>query len=110
MSGDNGQGNSLFDDINRKINESSTKTAEESIEAKMNQRNDMMYKNKSTIEDIRTDIHESEDSLRKVKRDENFHLRRLKASAKVDYSSTLKDKLTIDRELYDQCNNMTVQV
>lgn len=107
---ESGQGNSLFDEINKKISENKTKTAEESIEEKMSQRNDVFFKNKTSIEDIRNDIQDNEVTIRKAKRDENFHLRRIRANVKVDHSATLKDKLTIDHGLYDQCNSMTVSV
>jgi hypothetical protein len=98
--------------INSLFSSDKTKTAEDLIDERMNNRMETMFKPK-TEEDLRADIAHNEVQLRKSHREEKFKQNRLLKSKFPQHQVTnnsLKDKLSIPRELYEQCNNMKVTV
>ncbi len=104
------QGSSLFDEINKKINESEQKTVEEELDEKMNKRNQTIAQTISSIDEIRSDIQNKEISIRKSDRDKDFHNRRLRQATKTEKVTLLKDKASLNNDLYEQIKKMDVKV
>lgn len=95
------QGNSLFDEINKKIKETEQKTLEEELDEKMNKRSQTVNQTIASIDEVRTDIQNKEISIRKSDREKEFHNRRLRQNkAKNEKNVTLKDKITLNKEFY----------
>jgi hypothetical protein len=92
---------SIFGEINKKLTE--TKQDDDNIDQKWQQRNEQ-FRAKSSIEEVRSDYVGEEENIRKSKRDQMFHNRRIQQVRKVDTCITLKEKLTIPVELYENCN------
>jgi hypothetical protein len=99
------KGTNLFDEINKRA----TETRDDDIDAKWQQRTGQ-ERVKKDIDEIRSDIGVEEESLRKNQRERLFHNRRLQQSLKIDTISSLKDKLTISLELYEQCQHLKPEV
>jgi hypothetical protein len=106
MSKSNQNTNSLFGDVSKYKG----KTAEDQIEEKMLGRVDELFKPKTSSEDYREEITSSEIRLRKTERESLFRGKRLQQNIKIDYSTSLKEKLTIPIEVYNECNAMKVKV
>lgn len=105
------QGNSLFDEINKKIKETEQKTLEEELDEKMNKRSQTVNQQIGSIDEVRTDIQNKEISIRKSDREKEFHNRRLRQNkAKNDKNITLKDRITINNEFYSNSSTLEVQV
>ena len=104
------QGTSLFEEINKKIKETETKTTEEEFDEKMNKRNQAIVQTVNSIDEVRSEIQNKEISIRKSDRDKEFHNRRLRQNAKTEKVIQLKDKITLNLDFYEACNKMTVQV
>lgn len=100
--------NSLFSNMNSGLFK--PKTAEESIEETMVNRVDESFKPKTSTEDYRDEIASNEIRLRKNDREMMFKGKRLQQNLKVDWTLSLKDKLTIPLELYEECAKMKVEV
>ncbi len=102
---------SLFDEVSKKIQESKVKNTEEVIEEKMKERNENLFnqKVKSKIEDVRTEVEDHEISLRKNNREEKFdRMRRLAKMTTSKISKSLLDKLQVDKDFYEKCNEIEV--
>ena len=98
---------SLFDEINKKLNESKQ---EDDVDQKWHLRNEKL-KTKSSIEEVRSDFVGEEENIRKTQRDKLFHNRRIQQNiVKVETSTSLKNKLTIPLDLYEKCNEFKPQV
>jgi importin subunit alpha-1 len=93
----------IFGEINKKLNE--IKQDENDVDQKWQQRNEQL-RAKSSIEEVRSDYVGEEENIRKNKRDQMFHNRRLQQTRKVENIITLKDKLTVPLELYERCNEL----
>ncbi len=104
------QGSSLFDEINKKIKDSEQKTVEEELDEKMNKRNQTIAQTISSIDEVRTEIQNKEISIRKSDRDKDFHNRRLRQAAKTEKVILLKDKASLNNELYEQYKTMEINV
>jgi len=95
------QGNSLFDEINKKIKETEQKTLEEELDEKMNKRSQTVSQTIGSIDEVRSDIQNKEISIRKSDREKEFHNRRLRQNkSKNEKNVTLKDKITLNQEFY----------
>jgi hypothetical protein len=94
--------NSIFQSISE-----TTKSSEEVIDSKMSGRADTL-KISTTYEDFREDTTEKEIKLRKDEREKRFKDRRLQQQIKVEVGQNLKDKMTVAKEIYEECNNMKV--
>lgn len=104
------QGSSLFDEINKKIKDSEQKTVDEELDEKMNKRNQTIAQTISSIDEVRTEIQNKEISIRKSDRDKDFHNRRLRQATKTEKVILLKDKSSLNNELYEQYKTMEIQV
>lgn len=104
------QGNSLFDEINKKIKESETKTAEEELDQKMNKRSQTITQTINSIDEVRTEIQNKEISIRKSDRDKDFHNRRLRQNAKTEKIVLLKDRTSIGNDAYEQLKKIDIKV
>jgi importin subunit alpha-1 len=93
----------IFGEINKKLNE--TKQEDNDVDQKWQQRNEQ-FRAKSSIEEVRSDYVGEEENIRKNKRDQIFHNRRLQQTRKVENVITLKQKLTVPIELYEKCNEL----
>lgn len=100
------QGNSLFEEINKKIKETEQKTAEEELDEKMNKRTQAIIQTVNSIDEVRTEIQNKEISIRKSDRDKEFHNRRLRQNAKTEKTIQLKDKITLDQTFYKSVTEM----
>jgi hypothetical protein len=99
--------NSLFQEFNQS---NKTSNPEEIIEARMTQRADELFNQSISMNEVKEEITEKEESLRKNRREKEFREKRMKQTFKIEYTTSLKDKLTIDREIYEECNKMKVKV
>jgi hypothetical protein len=100
------QGNSLFDEINKKIKETEQKTLEEELDEKMNKRSQTVNQIIGSIDEVRCDIQNKEISIRKSDREKEFHNRRLRQNkSKSEKNITLKDKITLNKEFYLNITN-----
>ena len=101
----------LFNEIQKKLQESKAKNLEGEMEEKMKIRNEQLFKNKSTLDDIRSDIYSNELNIKKDKRENDIEIRRkLKQTINIENTIQLKDRLNIDPKIYEDCYNMEVQV
>jgi hypothetical protein len=95
------QGNSLFDEINKKIKETEQRTVEEELDEKMNKRSQTVNQIIGSIDEVRCDIQNKEISIRKSDREKEFHNRRLRQNkSKNEKNITLKDKITLNKDFY----------
>lgn len=104
------QGSSLFDEINKKIKDTEQKTAEEELDQRMNKRNQAITQTVNSIDEVRSEIHNKEISIRKSDRDKDFHNRRLRQAAKTEKIIQLKDKATLNNDLYEEYKTMEIKV
>jgi uncharacterized protein (DUF1697 family) len=104
------QGSSLFDEINKKIKDSEQKTTEEELDEKMNKRNQSINQTVNSMDEVRSEIHNKEISIRKSDRDKDFHNRRLRQAAKTEKIIELKDKATLNNDLYEQFKGIDIKV
>jgi hypothetical protein len=92
----------IFGEINKKLSE---KQEDNDVDQKWQQRNEQ-FRAKSSIEEVRSDYVGEEENIRKNKRDQIFHNRRLQQVRKVDNIITLKERLTVPLDLYEKCNEL----
>ncbi len=104
------QGSSLFDEINKKIKESDQKTVEEELDEKMNKRSQVIAQTVSSIDEVRSEIHNKEISIRKSDRDKDFHNRRLRQATKTEKVIQLKDKSSLNNDLYEKFKLIEIKV
>lgn len=98
----------LFAEINNKLQETKAKNLDEELEEKMNSRGDALYK-KISVQDIRDDVHENElKSISNKRETELENKRRFRSNLQLEYGKSLKDALTISKEIYDEADKMTV--
>jgi hypothetical protein len=94
--------NSIFQNIS-----DTSKTSDEVIDSKMSGRADAL-KISTTYEDFKEDTTEKEIKLRKDEREKRFKDRRLQQQIKVEVGQTLKDKMTVAKDIYEECMKMKV--
>lgn len=104
------QGSSLFDEINKKIKDTEQKTVEEELDEKMNKRSQAIAQTVSSIDEVRSEIQNKEISIRKSDRDKDFHNRRLRQAAKTEKVIQLKDKASLNNDLYEQLKQTEIKV
>jgi uncharacterized protein (DUF1697 family) len=104
------QGTSLFDEINKKILQSESKTVEEELDEKMNKRNQTITQTINSIDEVRNEIQNKEISIRKSDRDKDFHNRRLRQATKTEKVILLKDKSSLNNDLYEQFKKIDIKV
>lgn len=63
-----------------------------------------------SFDEVRTDVVDKAISLRKQDKDKKFENRRRFQTTNIDYTTSVKEKLTVDLVLYQQCNDMRVSV
>ncbi len=85
-----------------------TTTPEDEIEKKFHQRQEQ-YSNSENFTELKQNAISNELSRTKDERSKMFMQRRMKIKITVDKAESLKNKLTISNELYEQCNQMKVQ-
>ena len=101
------QNTSLFDEINKKLNETKQ---DDDVDQKWHLRNEKL-KTKSSIEEVRSDYVDEEENIRKSQRDKLFHNRRIQQNIlKVETTTSLRNKLTIPLDLYEKCNELRPHV
>lgn len=100
---------SLFNEIERKLEEQRQKTTEAVIEAKMSERNQKFVK-RSTIEDFREDKQSEEINLRKVTREDKFEQYRRQKQLIIDNSTSLRSIIKINPNIYEEANKIEVNV
>lgn len=92
---------SIFEDTSK------TKNSDDVIDSKMTGRADTL-KGATTYEDFREDTTEKEIKLRKDEREKRFKDRRLQQQIKVEVGQSLRDQMTIAKDIYEECNQMKV--
>ena len=85
-----------------------TTNPEDEIEKKLQLRQEH-YSNSENFTELKQNAISNELSRTKDERSKMFMQRRLKQTITVDKAVSLKNKLTIPTELYEQCNQMEVQ-
>jgi hypothetical protein len=100
---------SLFNEIEKKLQEQKSKTSEATIEAKMSERNQKFNK-KSTIEDFREDKQSEEINLRKVTREDKFEQYRRQQQLIIDNSLSLKNIIKLPMNIYEEANKLEINV
>ena len=86
-----------------------TKSSEDVIESKMINRADTM-RSGTTYEEYREDTTEKEIRLRKDEREKRFRDKRLQTQIKVEVGQSLKDKMTVAKDIYEECSKLKVTV
>ena len=82
---------------------------ENDIESKLQRRNED-FTNEENFSKIKESAMTNELSLGQNFRNKIFMQRRLKQNMIIESTQSLKNKLTIPLEWYEQCNNMTVEL
>jgi len=90
-------------------NQNTQKTTEDVIESKMTGRVETL-RTETTYEDYREDTTEKEIRLRKDEREKRFRDKRLKQPIKIEMGQSLKDQMTVSKQIYDECSIMKVKV
>jgi hypothetical protein len=90
-------------------NQNTQKTTEDVIESKMTGRVETL-RTETTYEDYREDTTEKEIRLRKDEREKRFRDKRLKQPIKIEMGQSLKDQMTVSKQIYDECSLMKVKV
>ncbi len=92
------------------FSESNTqKTSEDQLESKMSSRADTL-KVGTTYEDFIEDTTDKEIRLRKDEREKRFRDKRLQQQIKVEVGQSLKDQMTVAKDIYEECSKMKVTV
>jgi hypothetical protein len=100
---------SLFNEIEKKLQEQKSKNTESIIEAKMTERNQKFSK-RSTIEDFREDKQEVEINLRRVNREDKFDQFRRQQQLIIDNSLALKNIIKLPMNIFEEANKLEVNV
>jgi len=82
---------------------------EENIENQFQKRSEN-FLNEENYNKYKEDMTNNDLKLNDRDRDRRFKQKRLKIETNLDNIQSLKSKLTISLNLYDQCNNMTVNI
>ena len=100
---------SLFNEIEKKLQEQKSKNTESTIEAKISERNQKFNK-KSTIEDFREDKQAEEINLRKATREDKFNQYRRQQQLIIDNSLSLSNIIKLPTKIYEDANKLEVNV
>lgn len=100
---------SLFNEIEKKLQEQKSKNTESIIESKLTERNQKFSK-KSTIEDFREDKQETEINLRRVTREDKFDQFRRQQQLIIDNSLALKNIIKLPMNIFEDANKLEVKV
>lgn len=85
------------------------KNPEDKIDTKMSERGDTL-KITQSYDDYKEDIGEREMSLRTDERAKIFKSKRLTQHHKIEVGSSLKEKMTIAKDIYEEANKMKPKV
>jgi len=96
--------NSIFSNIS-----DNPKSSDDVIHSKMTGRADSL-KISTSYQDFKEDTTEKEIKLRKDEREKRFKDRRLQQQIKVEVGQSLKDKMTVAKDIYEEINKLKVTV
>jgi hypothetical protein len=99
--------NSIFSSF---VKSDQEKNSDGQIEKKFNIRAENISNQTANMEDINEQAILKDLSLKKDDRENQFKEKRLRQKIKLDYTASLKDKLTIPLHIYEVCNKLKVQV
>jgi hypothetical protein len=88
---------------------SKTSSSENALESRMSERADVL-KVSTSFEDYKEDTADKEMRLRKDEREKRFKDKRLQQQFKVEVGQSLKDKMTVAKDIFDECTKMKVNV
>lgn len=94
---------SIFSDSN------TIKTSEEQLDSKMSSRADTL-KVETTYEDFIEDTTDKEIRLRKDEREKRFKDKRLQQQIKIEVGHSLKEQMTVAKDIYDELQKLKVTV
>jgi hypothetical protein len=85
------------------------KSSEDQLETKMSMRADTL-KVGTSYEDFIEDTTDKEIRLRKDEREKRFKDKRLQQQIKIEVGQSLKDQMTVAKDIYEECTKMKVTV
>lgn len=99
--------NSIFSSI---VSTGKVNNPDELIEDKFSKRAEEVSESATSFENYRESAMIKDLSLKATDREKMFKEKRLRQKIKVDYTQSLKDKLTIPLNVYEECNKIKVEV
>ena len=79
------------------------------LESKMSTR-EKALKHTISYDDYKEERFEKEETLRKDGREKKFNKMRINQSNKIELGTSLKDKMTIGKNIFEECSKMKVTV
>lgn len=86
-----------------------SKSTEEQVDSKMSSRAETL-KVETTYEDFIEDTTDNEIRLRKDEREKRFRDKRLQQQIKIEVGQSLKEQMTVAKDIYEECQKLKVTV